>query len=113
MRPSAYIVGALLGATAAACPADEAATVARLSILIRRGVSHEHVLSDIKQALGGGAADCETRAAKRNFEIPNCMSSGWGVHPFHEPQRSVAPNRTILTYGRALPHAASSTDMGP
>lgn len=113
VRPTAYIVGAVLAAVAAACLADETAAVARLSMSLQPNVSHEQVLSEIKQALGPEAADCKERAAKRNFEMSNCMSSGWGVHPFRDPQRSVAPNRSILTYARALPRAASSTDMGP
>ena len=111
VRPSAYILGALLAALAAACLADETAGVAQLSIPLRPGVSHEQVLSDIKQALG--AANCENGAAERNLEIPYCLSSGWGVHPFRAPQTSVAPNRSILTYGRPLLQSASSTDMGP
>jgi hypothetical protein len=82
-------------------------------VSLQPGVSHEQVLSDIKQALGLEAADCENRAPKRNFEFSNCMSMGWGVHPFFSPQRSVAANRSILTYGRAQPQAASSSDMGP
>ena len=98
---------------AVACLADDTARVARLSMPLHPGVSHEQVLIDIKQALVLEAADCENRAAKRNFELPNCMSSGWGDHPFSAPQRSVAPNRSVLTYARPLPQAASSTDMGP
>jgi len=100
-----------LGAVAAAGLADETATVGRLSMPLQPGVSHEQVLSDIKQALGLDAADCENRAAEHNFEIPNCMP--WRVHPFSAPQTLVAPNRSILTYARALPQSASSTDMGP
>jgi hypothetical protein len=113
MRPPGYIIGALLGTVATACLADETAAVARLSMPLQPSVTHEQVLSDIKQALGFEAANCENRAAERNFEFPDCLSSGWGVHPFRAPQTSVAPNRSILTYGRALLQAASSTDMGP
>ena len=113
MRPPAYVLGALLAALAAVCLADESAAVARLSMPLQPGVAHEQVLGDIKQALGFEAENCENRAAERNFEFPDCLSSGWGVHPFRAPQTSVAPNRSILTYGRALLQAASSTDMGP
>ena len=80
---------------------------------LQPGVSHEQALSDIKRTLGLQAADCENRAGKRNFEVPDCMSSGWGIHPFIAPQTSVAPNRSVLAYARPLLQPASSTDMGP